>query len=686
MTRTLLFLISACVLLLLQSLIVKPAAYAADKLPHIIYHQQVDSLKKQATEKAKTTLLGKIVKPLKAIIQPFRFRQNEKIRVTKIIHNYIIKDSLAATQQSATAAKQIKGLTDSLLLLQKHLNGVVTQAQLTKLLDSIKQKQHKADSIAAAGAAAASAKPVKVDTPAKDRNAKPPIADANTSQVAKAEAEAKAKQAKLNTIRQLYNSTILISDTSKNKDTVYIKRLSLGHQAQVLGYYSDVSENNIKSFNYKLLTALVYGVNLIDNIDKTELSNNVSAVDSAKKAKCKVLLSLYNNSPASTSKFLNSNTAKTGLITRAIKMMQQIGANGINIDFNGLGAHQKGYFVGFIASLRAALPKDAILSITLPADDKGVAYDLVALDKYANSFVIDFSEIIKTPGPLAPLDNGSNYSIETCFALYLDQGILPSKFIMELSYSGVIWQNKPQQFLKYIPYNSIRTNYSDATVIYGKGESSAHIEADYNKTYIDIWYDDEKTLGEKYDYVLDNELGGVAVKTLGDDNGYGELQKVLATKFLKIDNTTIDTNIIKHTLMASLLEFGRLLVTNPCGQHINPTYSNVLALINILLIVILLAGGGVLFYQVKTKGEAWEWRQKMIYGLVAVFAIWTVFFLMWLFFWDQNPYFGPSDGKKNVGHCINISFIILYIILISGIGVGVLIRWAYQFSTDTEKP
>ncbi|OCX53140.1 hypothetical protein BEL04_02155 [Mucilaginibacter sp. PPCGB 2223] len=686
MIKTLLFIVSVCVLISLQSLIVNPGVYAADKSPNAICHQQVDSLKKQATEKAKTTLLGKIVKPLKAIIQPFRFRHNEKVRVTKIIHNYIIKDSLAATQQSATAAKQIKGLTDSLLLLQKHLNSVVTQAQLTKLLDSIKQKQHKADSIANASKTAANTKPATVDTPAKERNAKPPVADANTSQVAKAEAEAKAKQAKLNTIRKLYNGTILITDTSKNKDTAYIKRLSLGHQAQVLGYYSDVSENNIKSFNFKLLTTLVYGVNLIDNIDKTELSNNVSAVDSAKKANCKVLLSLYNNSPGSTSKFLNSNTAKTGLISRAIKMMQQIGANGINIDFNGLGAHQKGYFVGFLASLRQALPKGAVLSVTLPADDKGVAYDLVALDKYADSFIIDFSEIINTPGPLAPLDNGSNYSVETCFALYLDQGILPSKFIMGLSYSGVIWQNKPQQFLRYIPYNSIRTNYSDATVIYGKGESSAHIEADYGKTYIDIWYDDEKTLGEKYDYALENALGGVSVKTLGDDNGYGELQKVLASKFIKIDTTTIDTKIIKHTLMASLLEFGRLLVTNPCGQHINPTYSQVLGLINIVLILVLLVGGGVLFYQVKTQGEAWEWRQKMIYGLVAVFAIWTVFFLMWLFFWDQNPYFGPSDGKKNVGHCINISFIILYIILISGIGVGVLIRWAYQFSTDTEKP
>lgn len=680
MVRSLLFLISFCVLISLHLFTAENKAIT--KITNGTHHlQQKDSVKKAAdAQKTKaTSLLGKT---LKTIVQPFRFRQNEKIRVTNIIHNYIIKDSLAATQKSATAAKQIKSLTDSMLILQKHLNNVVTQTQLTKLLDSIKRKQHQADSIAASKPATP-AKTAAVDTPAKDN--KPVTADANTSQLTQAE-DAKAQQAKLNTIRQLYQGNILITDTSKHKDTAYVKKLSLGHKAQVLGFYSDVSPNNIKSFNYKLLTTLVYAVNEIDNTDKSKLGNNVSAVDSAKKAGCKVVLSLYNNSPASTSKFLNSNTAKNNLIKQSIALMQQINANGININFNGLDAHQKGYFVQFIASLYNALPKPATLSVTVPADDKGEAYDLAALDKYASNFIIDFSNITKTPGPLAPLDNGSNYSVETCFALYLDQGILAKKFILGISYSGVVWQNKPRKFLRYIPYYSIRTNYPDATVIYGKGESSAHIEADYGHTYIDIWYDDEKTLGEKYDYALTNAIGGVAIKELGDDNGYGELKKVLATKFLKIDTTTTDTIVIKNTFIASLLEFGKLLVTNPCGQHINPTYSKNLLIINIALIIILLGGAGVLFYQVKKNGEAWIWRKKMIYALVALFAIWTVFFLMWLFFWDKNPFFGPSDGKANAGHCINISFIVLYVILISGILVGVFIRWAYQFSANADKP
>ncbi|WP_448699254.1 glycoside hydrolase family 18 protein [Mucilaginibacter sp. AW1-3] len=683
MFKPLLFLISFCVVISLQSLVINRSIPFKASYP-VSDFQVKDTVKKivdTQKSKAKTSFLSKIAKPLKALIQPFKFTQNEKVRVTKIIHSYIVKDSLAATQQSAIAAKQLKSLTDSMLILQKHLNGVVTQTQLNKLLDSIKRKQQKADSIAAIKPVTP-AKPA-VDTPANGKSAN---TAANGGKPGNAD-DVKAQQAKLNVIRQLYSKgSILITDTSKNKDTAYVKKLTLGHKAQVLGFYADISKNNIKNFNYKLLTTLVYSVNQIDDIDKNELGNNVSAVDSAKKAGCKVVLSLYNNSAASTSKFLKNNTAKNDLIKRSVKLMQQMGANGININFNGLDAQEKEYFVRFIASVYEATPRSSTLSITLPADDKGVAYDLVALDKYTNNFIIDFSKVTKTPGPLAPLDNGSNHSVETCFALYLDQGILSSKFILGVSYSGVVWKNKPESFLRYITYTDIRTEYPDATVIYGKDESSAHIEADYKPTYLDIWYDDEKTLGEKYDYALTNALGGIAFKSLGEDNGYGELQKVLATKFLKIDTAVVDTIIIKHTFIASLLEFGRLLVTNPCGQHIEPDYSNALALINIVLIVVLLAGAGVLFYQVKKNGEAWIWRRKMIYGLVGVFAVWTIFFLMWLFFWDQNPYFGPSDGKKNVGHCINISFIVLYVILTAGIGVGVLLRWAYQFSTSTDKP
>jgi hypothetical protein len=642
---------------------------------------KIDSLTKAlAAQKAKEKTI------LQKLVQPFKFKANKLAYTRGTIHDYVYKDS-------AATIKQLANLNTALSKMQTqfvHLD-TATKNQLVKLqqkLKEIKLQVHQVDSIAkivkTSGSETAT-KPAPVDTPVKEKNKVPVVATENTSQIPKPE-DTNAQQKKLNTLRLLYKGPIIITDTTKGKESILIKRLKLSHKIRILGFYADTAHSGLKNFNFKLITTLVYASNQIDgDVEDAGLSTNRPVIDSALSAGCNIVLSIYNDKPESIAKFLNSSNAMTSLIQRTLRLLAESKATGLNINFNGMDGHLNGYFVRFIAALYDAYQathQKYKISITIPGNDKEVAYDLRALDRFTDSFIVDFSKSTSEPGPLSPLNNGSNNSIESCLSLYLDKGIPASKFILGVSYRGVVWQNTPKKFLHYIAYNSVRANYSDAMVIYNKGESAAQIETGYNRTYIDIWYDDEKTLGEKYDYALKNALGGIAIKSLGDDNGYAELQKELAYKLLKIDTTVVGHILLKYSFGTMLSNFIVLLTENPCGHHIDAMYSHNLLIINILVVIILLISAGVLFYQVKRYGEAWKWRKKLIYFLIGLFIFWTFVFLMWLFFSASNPFFGPSLSK----HCITMPFIVLYLILVAGIGVGIFIWWLYKLNNEEDVP
>ena len=639
--------------------------------------RQIDSLTKAlATQKAKEkTILQKLVKP-------FKFKANRKAYVSTSIHDYIVSDSIQAVKKLANLSTSVSRIQNSvvdsdastkhqLTVLQRNITAVKT-GLLQQIADISKAIQ-------------AGNTPAPIDTPVKEKNQAPVIASENTSQIPTPE-DVKAEKTKLNTLRLLYRGPVTIRDTLKKKDTVLIKSLTLGHAGKILGFYADTSHAGLKSFNFKLITNFVFAVNPFEgDYGKTALITNKYVIDSALKAKCDLTLAIYNNTTENISEHLGSIESTNSLIARILMLLNYSRATGININFNGMNSNSK--FVTFIKNLYNACqesPKKYTISITIPADDKGVYYDLHALNPYTTNFIIDFSKQPSKPGPLEPLINGGNNSVETCLALYLDKGVDPEKFILGVSYSGVVWQKTPQKFMHFITYNSVRANYSDAVVTYNKGESTAHVETPYNRTYLELWYDDKLTLGEKYDYVIANNLGGIAIKCLGDDDGYAELQDVLAYKLLKIDTAVVGTIITKHTFSTTVTAIVDLLTKNPCDQEVPPGFSKYLLIINLLFILVIAVSAGILYYNVKKHSETWKWRKQLIYILLGLFIVWSFFLLMWLFFSSNFPYFGPNP--RNEKDCVTVPFIVLYLILATGIGIGILTWWLYKLNNEDDVP
>jgi hypothetical protein len=661
MIKSLFFIASFCAIIFFNTF----SASAAIRSDHFksTLSLTAPALLKDTTKKSKITILvNKIVKPLK-------FTSNERARVKKIIHDYLTKDSIAWTTDIKTLKAQLPALNGQLNKLKEKLDSISNLPSPSKIIIPAKNPILPPNGN--------TVKPT--DTVAKAVEVKP-IPDYSGPNHLMPITDIKAEQQKIKLVRRLYKAPFFDTIYSKDRDSTIIRRIGITHKMQVFGFYADTAHSVISDIDFKLITSFVYAL----NVDKSSygLGSNANLIDSARREGCNIILSVYTNSVQSTQRFLYNHSIKANLIQRTIALLRKAKATGINIDFYGLDNTSRQEFVTFINSMYDAYqetPEHFKISITMPAGDKCVAYDITSLSQLTQFFIVDFSKRTNSPGALASLSDGSNTSVETCFSFYLSKGIAASKFILGVPYYGVEWQKNPKNFVRYISYNDIRNKYSDSIKMYKPGESAVYMGINADKPPINIWYDDDKTLGEKYDYAINNALGGVAIKYLGDDNKYGELEDELAYKLIKVD--TVIISIAKNDLKTSFVNFLKQLTENPCDHAVNPAYSKILGIINICFIGVLIIIAVILFYHVKKNGDTWKFKKPITYILIGTLIIWSFMLLMWLFFWHENPFFGQSSSR-----CIGISFVTLFLILFAGTAVGLFSRWVYQLNRDSEKP
>jgi spore germination protein YaaH len=497
--------------------------------------------------------------------------------------------------------------------------------------------------------------------------------------------EAKAKAQTLYQVNKLYDGPLPLIETPKGSKVRY--EINVSHKTKVLGFYSDKSINDISDFNFRLLTTLVYAIDPMDGDPFVRVTRNSALFENARRAGCKIILSVVFNKSAYNNQIFKSNSAGKNFIARSLALADSVGATGINIDLTGVDKSLNEYFAPFISLLHQACQgknKGFETSITIPAAGN-YGYALVRVFKKSISyFIIDFTTA-KTPGPLAPLNNASPNSVEARFSAYLALGVPASKLILGVPYHGVGWSNNVPQ---YISYNDIQRKYQDAVPVYKKGASAAQIDVSANGSYLDIWYDNDRTLGEKYDYALNNKLRGVAIKYIDEDGILPELKQELEYKLSKIDTVLDSIKLVKPSpkppIDASFAHFWVLLTENPCTHkgEFEP-YRFGLELITWSVLGVLIIGFVAFRYIIKTEGDNWKWKGQSSWALIILFVVWLVIFLMYLFFAKWNRLFGPSNGVGD--NCVNIKFITLFFVQLAGIGAGLVIWLVYKLNHDDER-
>jgi spore germination protein YaaH len=368
----------------------------------------------------------------------------------------------------------------------------------------------------------------------------------------------------INGSKDVINSSNFYWDSIQKVYYVRNKKYSkIKPENEVFGWHPYWMGSAWESYPFELLSTISYFSYKLDpnsgsytNPQQMNEWRNTAMIDSAKLKNTKVLLTVSSHGYKNNNSFLGDQAKWGVLIDSLSTLLLDRDADGVDINFENLPYLKRGSFNRFIEELRKRLnqkfdSKTPIISLTLPAVDSREIFDVVDLQKFVDLFVImgyDYNTGPQLQGAVAPLIpfETKNISLNTTLKYYLEAGINPSKTVLALPYYGSMWEgtlseggSTSSMFERKVTYREVMSIFNDEFVT--KNNLSPILEKKsmtnyFNITYPDnttkeVWFDDDYTLGKKYDFAITNKLKGIGIWALGYDNGYNELWDVIETKF-----------------------------------------------------------------------------------------------------------------------------------------------------------
>ena len=348
------------------------------------------------------------------------------------------------------------------------------------------------------------------------------------------------------------------------KDKKYRKILP---EKEVFGWHPYWMGNAWQNYPFELLSTLSFFSYRVDpasgsysNPEQIQEWRKTALIDSAKLKNTKILLTVSCHGKTNNNEFLGDRGKWSVLIDSVTKLIKDRDADGVDLNFEQLPYLKRERFNLFVKQFREQLDnqingKNPVISVTLPALDSREIFDILELQKYADIMVImgyDYNTGNQVQGAVAPLRSveGKNISLSNTVEFYLKNGIDSSKTVLALPYYGSMWTGDvdkngdvESKFERKVTYREIMNLFSkDAAINSGTSPflDKKSMTNYYNLIYPDnttkeIWYDDDYTLGKKFDYAVSKNLKGVGIWALGYDNGYVELWDVIDDRFASKD-------------------------------------------------------------------------------------------------------------------------------------------------------
>jgi spore germination protein YaaH len=257
-------------------------------------------------------------------------------------------------------------------------------------------------------------------------------------------------------------------------------------------------------------------------------------------------------------------SAQITLISQIVNLTKQNHLNGINIDFEYLGDADEEYknkFTAFTKQLHEAMQKESpktklSLSIMPRAARAQDLFDFPRITPYFDRFIGMSYDYYGTSadvsGPGAPMkgfkDGKYFFDIKTTYEDYLK--VIPKeKIIMGVPYYGwdravtdgktimstTLSQSDPNSYAAVTSYGRLRdeVDFKPNKCTWDNDAQSSWCQ--YTKDGIDhqVWIEDEKSIGIKYDFAKKQDLGGIGIWVLGYDKNYSDLWNLIREKFGK---------------------------------------------------------------------------------------------------------------------------------------------------------
>lgn len=251
---------------------------------------------------------------------------------------------------------------------------------------------------------------------------------------------------------------------------------------------------------------------------------------------------------------VNDPARRATAIATMIDQMKAGGADGISVDFEGFIDGTREGFVLLIQELRAALDAqgltEAEISLAGPAVDWGGEWDLAKLLESADWFFImgyDYfwsgSGYAGPSGILRVSDSwthAASWAALRSIAAY-NQLIPPERrqqIIYGVPYYGREWTTSSGNLaaattssIGSVTYSAARADIAGGLErLWDDGARTPWYKWQAGSTWHQVYYDDEESLGHKYQLANDQDLGGIGIWALNYDSGYDELWNVLQDK------------------------------------------------------------------------------------------------------------------------------------------------------------
>lgn len=379
---------------------------------------------------------------------------------------------------------------------------------------------------------------------------------------------------------------------NKRYDTIY--KYCLKPKTKIIGWHNIWSKEKYKNYNFNYLSALnLYGYELdIDGSAKNqdeidEFKKTGGVIEFAQSNGTDVYLTIFNKYPLEINKFLNDSKAQENLVNKLFLLYNENCINGVNIYFEGVLKEDADRFSLFIKTLYSKfeeyenLHKNHIdLHITIPAIYNDIslveasAYNFAELNLLVDYYLISTDRMTRFKNNWAQPENPLNGEKKSKFGTinstvnFYSNGKIPlNKIIISVSYLGIEWtvinfiDSKVDKNYKasYIGYSKIISSYknnkdfkSDLTQGFDSIQAAAFLNikrevANFHEPkYTQIWYEDSKSLKIKYNWVLENKLGGVSIRGLGYDDGYTDLWDAIGSTLIEIESTKSSNKNIKE--------------------------------------------------------------------------------------------------------------------------------------------
>lgn len=366
----------------------------------------------------------------------------------------------------------------------------------------------------------------------------------------------------LELMSRIYSANIIfiLFPFDRQRETSFISPKPQTNQTakHIIGFLPYWQIDNIDSINFDFINEIIYfGLHLDENGELNKGDEDL--LEQLEKPNISVALVLQNNEKVET--FLKNESAQKKLIESVAGILANKPYLGINLDFEYSGipgketvANYSTFVTNFVRELKTKHPQLLVsVDVTADAVRKSRLYDVEKLARAADYIILmgyDFYRPTSSvAGPVSPLLGKEVYEYDVTTAISDFLTIVPrQKLILGVAYYGWDFPTVDEtrgSFVEKRPNESVAlSSYKRTRGLLQKEGISYQFDQDSQTPWFvyrdpesngprQVWFENEISLGKKYDLVNKEGLAGIAIWALGYDGKYQELSNLLEEKFRK---------------------------------------------------------------------------------------------------------------------------------------------------------